>query len=498
MEIVFDNKKVTSFCEVCHQTRRIQESVESVVPDTLDDIGRIVSVRTELLLKSKDVRPGGVTVTGAAEATIVYITENEGKISFLNVTKDYTLEYDTADGDGELVAQINLSLTNSEARVLNPRKVSLVLEICGDMSCYREESTGVECSLPENCPVPLHALYEPGEIMLNSAVCEKTFVLNEQFPLPADRGEPESIVSRHAELCVGDVQMIGSKMILKGSAEIELYYMAAGKDHPLMARFSSPFSQIIDTGRENMESCTAFMTQTSVYCELIDTINGEKALELELHGVTQAVSRCRCAVNNISDAYSNLVKTECRTEAKQYGVVTESRTIRLEADERFGISEDCDDILCVFSSVLQTAVQPGGMTATVGFDVLYRNKNGELASVHRLTELQGDHPGTGRILTSRLAEVKIRPDGDAMDVRAGVEIGYIVAGSVEMSAVSAVIVDEESPLDPGEHPAVTLVRVENESLWELAKKYHSSVEKISSLNDTAELRGKLLLIPRTV
>ena len=62
----------------------------------------------------------------------------------------------------------------------------------------------------------------------------------------------------------------------------------------------------------------------------------------------------------------------------------------------------------------------------------------------------------------------------------------------------AVIVDEESPLDPGEHPAVTLVRVENESLWELAKKYHSSVEKISSLNDTAELRGKLLLIPRVI
>ena len=48
------------------------------------------------------------------------------------------------------------------------------------------------------------------------------------------------------------------------------------------------------------------------------------------------------------------------------------------------------------------------------------------------------------------------------------------------------------------YPSVTLVRMEGESLWQLAKSYHSSEEAIIGLNgaDCAE-NGALLLIPKT-
>ena len=55
MEISFENKTINIYREVHHQTKRVQESAESVVPDTDDDIGKLASVQTAVMLKSTDM-----------------------------------------------------------------------------------------------------------------------------------------------------------------------------------------------------------------------------------------------------------------------------------------------------------------------------------------------------------------------------------------------------------------------------------------------------------
>ena len=54
MEIKFENKNVSMYREISRQTKKVQESAESVVPDTDDDIGRIATVQSYVMLKSKD------------------------------------------------------------------------------------------------------------------------------------------------------------------------------------------------------------------------------------------------------------------------------------------------------------------------------------------------------------------------------------------------------------------------------------------------------------
>ena len=59
--------------------------------------------------------------------------------------------------------------------------------------------------------------------------------------------------------------------------------------------------------------------------------------------------------------------------------------------------------------------------------------------------------------------------------------------------------DEENGFDLSQYPAVTLVRAGDETMWELAKEYHSSVEKISAANQTEDAGSAgLLLIPKCV
>ncbi len=500
MEIKFENKLVSSYREVSHQLKRIQESAESVVPDTNDDIGRIASIHTSVLLKSKDVTSRGVQVTGEVGAVLLYITESENGVSYLRLSKSFTMEFETGDMEADTIAQINLSVTNAEARVLNPRKVSVTVELAGELSCYRQESVSVEASLPEgDCP-SIHAKFESEELMLPNSVCEKTFALNEQFSFPSGKPAPSELVFQNVDFCVDESQHIGSKVIIKGNVNLELCYLSREVNYPLRTKFSTPFSQIIDTGEEDMDGCTVIIQLTSAYYELIDTINGDKALDAELHAVAQIVSRKRQEICYISDAYSNSMPALCTVKAIQFSEVSDTRIVRLSSDEHISIAEDCQDVLSVFASVTQAAAIQGKFSAVVSLDILYESKSGTLSSARRVINIEQECAESGiRLIGARVSEMSVKPEGEAIESHISIEMSYQTINIRELSRVTEMELDEEKEYDLSKFPSLFMVRQDGESLWELAKYYHSSVESIENYNFSSESEHQgLLLIPREI
>ena len=499
MEISFENKVTGAYREVSHQVKRIQESAESVVPDTNDDIGKIASVQTSLLLKSKDLTSRGVLVTGEINAMLLYITENESAVSFVRLSKSFEIEYEMGEVDADTVAQINLAVTNTEARILNPRKVSVTVEVSGELSCYRPETVNIETTLPEaTAGQGLHLKVETAEAVIANAVCEKTFAINEQYVFPGGKPSPAQLVSQNVDFCVTETEIIGSRIIIKGSVNMAVCYLSHEVNYPVRTEFSSPFSQIIDIGEENMDSCSAVIELTSAYYDLIETISGEKAMDAELHAVVQVVSRRKQSVSFVSDVYSNRMPAQCSVQGSQINTVSDMLRSKLSADERINIADDCADVLSVFTSASQPTASQGKLSTAVSLDVIYRSKSGTLSSARRLINLEGECLSVpSRLLGFRLSDVYLRPDGRAIDCHITVDVSYQSSASMELARVVAVGLDEEAMYDQMELPTVTLVRTDQETLWELAKRYHSSIEGISAMNDLSDgISGKLLLIPK--
>lgn len=500
MEIKFENKVLSSYREVFHQLKRIQESAESVVPDTNDDIGRIASVRTSVLLKSKDISGRGVTVTGEADAVLLYITENESSVSFVHVTKAFSMEYEIGDMESDTTAQIHLFIANAEARVLNPRKVSVTFEIAGELSCYMPESVDVDVSLPEDICQGIHVKYESYNAVLPNAVCEKSFALNEQYSFPAGKAEPSKLVFENADFCIDETQHIGSKIIIKGSVNLDVCYLSQELNYPLRTRFTSPFSQIIDTGEESMDNCTAVVALTSAYYELIDTISGEKALDTELHAVVQIVSRSKTSIKYISDAYCNTMPAACTVKNSQLALVSDMLKEVLNKDEQISIAEDCEDVLSVFASINHASAVQGKFSASLNIDIIYKNTNGNLASARRIIAMEKSCTETNvRLLNASIADINIKPQGSSLDARISLELCYQSISQKELSRVTELELDEEKYYDLSKLPTVSLVRAEGEDMWELAKTYHSSPESIvsSNPNDSPD-KSTLYLIPKEI
>ena len=495
MEISFENKTVNIYREIYHQTKRIQESAESVVLDTDDDIGRVASVQTNIMLKSKDVTARGVIISGEATAALLYITEDRQKVSFVRLAKSFTLEYEVADIDPDTVAQVKLSIIHCETRVLNPRKVSVTFELAGELSCYKLESLTIDSRLPAEGSEGLHARYESTELMLANAACEKTFGINEQFSFPSGKPSPSRLVSQQMDFAVSD-----SKVIIKGNVNLSVCYLSEEVNYPVRAEFTTPFSQIIDIGEESMDHSSMNIELTSAYFDIINTISSEKALDVELHAVIQLVSRSRKSLSYVADLYSNKMPVDCAVQSCQFSMVSGIQKLKITSDERLSVAEDCADVLSAFLSIAEISLEQGQIRASVGIDVVYRDSNGLLSSVHRSVSMEGEGAGQNlRLCSARLSDVYLRPDGQFIDGHISAEIGCLVCTGIEIRKVGAVSLDEEAAFDLSAYPTVTLVRVERESLWELAKTYHSSVEQIRAMNQLEEdLSGRLLLIPKAL
>ena len=75
MEIRFEGRDTIIYNEFCCLSARTQESVECVVPDTDADIERIAAVQSGIFLRSKDLTPRGVLISGEINTSVLYITE---------------------------------------------------------------------------------------------------------------------------------------------------------------------------------------------------------------------------------------------------------------------------------------------------------------------------------------------------------------------------------------------------------------------------------------
>ena len=165
MDISFENRDLTIYTEYSHQTKRIQESAECVVPDTDADIDKIAGVMSEIYLKSKDLSARGVLISGEVSASVFYITDKKESVSSLTIRKPFSVEYEVDAPESETLAQITLLIQGTDIRLVNPRKIAAGFEIEGDLSCYHSEKLRVESRLPENAP-GLHARVEEQELTL--------------------------------------------------------------------------------------------------------------------------------------------------------------------------------------------------------------------------------------------------------------------------------------------------------------------------------------------
>ena len=492
MELRFEQETKEIWRECFRREDSILVELEGVVPDVNEDVGRVASVQCSVMLKSKELKGQTLVVGGEAEAVVLYITENADGVASVRLNREFEQEIALGDGVSAEEAQAVLRVARSEGRILNPRKLAVSVQLVCTSRGYRKESMTLSL-MPDGDAAPLLlGRAETARAQVVTAVTEKSFAITESFLFPEGRATPEQILCRDVRFRLGEQNRIGTRLIVKGTMELELCYMAEGLDYPLHQSFSAPLSQILELGTEGAACCTLNCVPTAVYLDLIDSISGDKALETEVHALLQAACRSEVELRYLSDAYSNAMPLSCRYRELAAETAGQMESSAWSASELIAVGDDCADVLAVLSAL-------GGdrETPRADLDILYRSKNGDIAAARRQLALKGERPpADAQLLSAAITRSNLIPEGEGLQCEIQADYIWQRSGSRVLRILESAELDEEHPFDLSSLPAVTLVRVEGESLWELTRSYHSSTDAVTALNDAEEREGKMLLIPR--
>ena len=123
MELGLSKKTIRHFITVMDTVKYCEETMETIVPDSLPDAVRVLETQGVVMIRDKELSDGRATVSGVVELTAVYTPEGEGTAKRITQTIPFKASCDGGDVDTECELVAQAQLVNGEMRLLNPRKM---------------------------------------------------------------------------------------------------------------------------------------------------------------------------------------------------------------------------------------------------------------------------------------------------------------------------------------------------------------------------------------
>ena len=497
----FERDTIISYDTVAEATLCQEETLESIVPDACPDILRIVDVCGQATLTGKQAREGAFQVSGAVRASILYQPEGGGGLRRMEVSLPFTCQGDAPGLTERGTVLASPRLRCAEARALNPRKVLLRVDLAVDITACQPVERAVCVGAGGGEETVCQKKFQ-GEDYQLFAVQEKPFTFSDQVRLQSGGGEaPVLLAARIQPVC------IGSKLIFKGVAELDLLLQEPG-GALTTSHESMPFSQIIEAaGAVEEGDCQVEVEVASFRCEPDPADGRELNVDLEL--LAQAQVRCRRPVTLLQDLYSTSNLMEVERENQSLCRLVEQSVRPQAVRELLETGEMVRSVVDARLALGQVRQSREGkelaLTADAWITVLYLDEN-ELVQCVRQSipvtcRLECPEGARCSCFCACPGEVFAAPAAGGVEVRFTVEFHCLTTETTTVPAVTAAQLGETRNGGEGQRPSVVLrMPAPGEELWDIAKAHGATMEQILQANELEEEAlpmGRMLLIPST-
>lgn len=481
----------------------VEEASETVVPDVMPDADRILCADGAVVIRSKDVSDGRVSVAGTVLATVLYAPDGESGICTLGATVPINVEVDAPEVTNESLAVAMMTVGSVEARLMNPRKILVRAVVNVSIECYKCTELDISTGLEGEGSESVETLCESATISPVVCVKEKTFVVSDEYRLQPGLLPIGAVLWHSAEIIPGNVRSVGSRLVFNGTVRLAVLYEAAGSSELCSANFETEFSQMLDAETDlSSPDCTVSSMLTAEYVEVVTLTGGEKGISAEFHLVSQCVCTDSVRVQCLTDCYSNAGELNIGRSQTDMSCVQRRSTVRASIHETLPASPQPVNICRVICRTGAVESEGGMLCCPVSVTAIYTASDGAVYSVsRRLTCEAPSELGEGEYaasVRSSCAECGWTLSQGGIDVRVALDFELVSARRTTFSQIT--IVESAGDVQEKDWPSIVVIRAsDTDSLWDLGKRYHSTSALISDMNgleDGESLAGKVLLIPR--
>lgn len=482
-----------------------EETSETIVPDYSPDVSRIVSTNACLLVGSRTVVDGKLTVNGSAKTTVLYMAEDGQGLRSLEYS--LPIEHSAALPQGSTEAAVEGRVCDVEARLLNPRKLFIRIHVEWRIMPFARATLTTCSAIPEQNEYAIETLCEKREVSLIRSISEKDFAFSDEITIPNGREPVRELLSSRVKLRLTEAKSIGGKAILKGVACVSLLYVSQG-DKICSYAEELPFSQILEgDAEENGEgSVSAVLTLSG--CEVrAGGENDERTVSVKLFINAFIALRKTQPVACITDLYSTAYDLDAQMESVDLPQKPEVQVISQSIREQLDTGTEVECVLCADVSFGSVSVQHSGTKASVqaaaAISVLYLDESGVPLCAERHIEIASETDVPPDALASVenvcAGDITTSLNANGIEIRFPAEVTVVSAASPQCVCITSL--QAEKPKE-GEAACSLVLRAleDGEKLWDVAKRYRTTMEEILSANEltdeTAVEAGRMLLIPR--
>ncbi len=491
MELHTDQKQIKTVQTLPDVLDEKAIDCDFILPDYLPEIAAVLKCVVKPIVQSHQISGDRVTVDGMTSLQLLYLDEERKCIRSYETTQpfsaNFTLKEPAVNGHIDLSVKVNYV----NCRPTAPRRV----EVHGAFQVVLTQSIEKVCTVLES--VEDDRLVSKQDTVTYSVPCadaEKTFTVNEVVEI--QNGHPaESVLRSETIPVVTECKCLVGKAIVKGELVLKSILITDSQNGTLTCSVNRiPFSQLLDADgltEDTIVSCDAVV----LYCETHLTQNpvGETnllsvsaKLKLSLQGY-QTQSTCV-----LTDAYHTAYPIKADYERLNpiaiHGFSNDTTTVSLTVELPDGGVSSIEDCWCDVVSVTDRDGEQAGADVCTTLCMLAKDSQTCFSYYERQADffLPYDGDECCEKTTISVEECAAALSGNRVDVRLTITAKRKLVTLKSCQVLCDLLLDDKNPFadtDEIHCPLKVYFACAGESLWDIAKSQHVSVEKLSRENN---------------
>ena len=488
-----------------------EESTETIVPDYCPDIARIIDSDGKVFLRSKDIQGDKAIVTGSVKVTVLFTPEGENGIRNLEFVLPFNTSLSNKEFESCQSLFVKAGIQSIETKSLNPRKiftrVLLTVQLQGLRRCTSRFCSHIAA---DDC-LGIAQMARDEELHLITSYAEKDFAFTDEIAIPSGKEAIQEILTSHVVPRVQETKIFGTKLIVKGMLLVELLYRTE-QQAVSSASAELPFSQILEieeTPEDAAASVTLQLSGMDYHIGSDENPDDRHRVTLAVYLMAQACIRRQVAVRCISDVYSTVYEVSPTMELLQCTGKISTAHYKQSVRQMIEVGVVPSSVLSAAVHFDEVAVSREENTAVLQTMAHVKLLFLDEGNVPLIAERQVECTCRAEVPSDFGCTAKVCYGGDmstsissgGIEVRFSADFTAESAERKQLLGLTELALDTEHPKDTSQMPSIVLkIFDEEESLWNIAKRYSTTTEVIRAANDLADdstcTAGQMLLIPR--
>ncbi len=461
-----------------------------ILPDYFPDVMKILRYTAKTVKSPVTFDGSAEIVSGNVNIEVNYVSE-DGELCYCSQLQPFSHSF--VCEKSSVAADAEITVGEIGCRAVNKRRIDLhgnidvaLRTVCGDeekMLSFAQGAGSVCRSKSIDTVLMVGEFY-------------KSFTLEERGELENGKTDFGKTLRVSASAQVTECHVIQDKIVTKGKVDIEVLWTGDNisedsEGGPFLSKFSYPVSRMVDAkGILLTDICDA--SYEADFPEISPSDDGQNIIIKVKIGIFARVYR-RETSNFVSDMFST--EYETKLEKKKITVIDSAFAVAVTDTvfEKFELPETVESVTDMWlENTPPKALENGKISYTARVCLFAKDPDGTPIYFERMLERECVSPSEERNiaffnLTPRTESLEYTLTGDRKaEISASVLIDGTIYTSLSTDVIKNCTVSTERKFEHEDVALLFCFADKGESVWDIAKKYGVSTEKIAAENEISE------------